>query len=204
MEGVPRARLFVLRSTMGVRAIFLLGFMGSGKSSVGQELARRLRWDFLDLDARIESRERRTIPEIFRDHGEPGFRLVETAALCELTESLERDTVVALGGGAFAQEKNRALIRHWPTVFLEAPIDELWRRSSEEKDTRPLRKDREQFARLYAERLPSYRQAAVAVETAGKDLVSICAEIESALQLATAKADSSSDLSASSKTGGLR
>jgi shikimate kinase len=191
---------------MGVRAIFLVGFMGSGKSSVGQELARRLRWDFVDLDARIESRERRTIPEIFRNHGEPGFRLVETAALCELTESLERDTVVALGGGAFAQEKNRALVRHWPTVFLEAPVDELWRRSSKEKekDTRPLRKDRQQFARLYAERLPSYRQAAVAVETAGKDLVSICAEIESALQLATAKADSSSDLSASSKTGGLR
>jgi shikimate kinase len=189
---------------MGVRAIFLVGFMGSGKSSVGQELAQRLRWDFVDLDARIESRERRTIPEIFRNHGEPGFRLVETTALCELTESLERDTVVALGGGAFAQERNRAVIRHWPTVFLEAPVDELWRRSSEEKDTRPLRKDRQQFARLYAERLPSYRQAAVAVETAGKDLVSICAEIESALQLATAKADSSSDLSASSKTGGLR
>src|SRR6266446_10051488 len=141
VEGVPRARLFVLRSTMGVRAIFLLGFMGSGKSSVGQELARRLRWDFLDLDARIEYRERRTIPEIFRDNGEPGFRLVETTALCELTESLERDTVVALGGGAFAQEKNRALILHWPTVFLEAPVDELWRRSSEEEDTRPLRKD---------------------------------------------------------------
>ena len=111
---------------MGVRAIFLVGFMGSGKSSVGQELARRLRWDFLDLDARIEARERRTIPEIFRDHGEPGFRLVETAALCELTESLERDTVVALGGGAFAQEKNRALILHWPTVFLEAPDPVFW------------------------------------------------------------------------------
>lgn len=189
---------------MGVRAIFLVGFMGSGKSSVGQELARRLRWDFLDLDARIEARERRTIPEIFRDRGEPGFRLVETAALCELTESLERDTVVALGGGAFAQERNRTLLCHWPTVFLEAPIDELWRRSSEEKDIRPLRKDREQFAGLYEERLPSYRQAAVAVETAGKDLVSICTEIESALQLATAKADSSSHLSASSKTGGSR
>jgi len=187
---------------MGVRAIFLVGFMGSGKSSVGQELAQRLRWDFVDLDARIESRERRTTPEIFRHDGEPGFRLAETAALCELTESLERDTVVALGGGAFAQEKNRALIRRWPTVFLEAPVDELWRRSSEEKEVRPLRKDREQFAGLYAERLPSYRRATVAIETAGKDLVSICAGIESALQLATVKAGSSPDLSASSETGG--
>ena len=189
---------------MRVRAIFLVGFMGSGKSSVGQELARRLRWDFVDLDACIESRERRAIAEIFRNQGESGFRLAETAALGELRESLERDTVVALGGGAFAQENNRALIRHWPTVFLEAPVDELWRRSSEEKEARPLRKDREQFAGLYAERLPSYRQATVAIETAGKDLVSICAEIESALQLATVKADSSLDLSASSETGGSR
>lgn len=189
---------------MGVRAIFLVGFMGSGKSSVGQELARRLGWDFVDLDACIESRERRTIPDIFRDPGEPGFRLVETAALCELTESLERDTVVALGGGAFAQEKNRALTRQWPTVFLDAPVDELWRRSSEEKDMRPLRNNREQFAGLYAERLPCYRQATVAIETSGKDLVSICAEIESALQLATVKADSSLDLSASSEAGGSR
>ena len=204
MEGVPRARLFVSRNTMGVRAIFLVGFMGSGKSSVGQELARRLGWDFVDLDACIESREHRTIAEIFRNQGESGFRLAETAALGELTEALERDSVVALGGGTFAQEKNRAFTRQWPTVFLEAPVDELWRRSSEEKDIRPLRKDREQFDALYAERLPSYRQAVVAVQTAGKDLVSICGEIESALQLATVKAVSSLDLSASSETGGSR
>ena len=168
---------------MGVRAVFLVGFMGSGKSSVGKELARRLRWDFVDLDARIESREHQPIPEIFSNQGEHGFRLAETAALGELTEGLERDSVVALGGGAFVQEENRALLRHWPAVFLEAPVDELWQRSAEERDGRPLRKDREQFAGLYAERLPYYRQAAVVVETAGKDLVSICAEIEGALHL---------------------
>src|SRR5208283_831007 len=78
---------------MGVRAVFLVGFMASGKSSVGQELARRLDWDFVDLDARIESRERQTISEIFRDRGEAAFRLAETSALRDLTESLGRDTV---------------------------------------------------------------------------------------------------------------
>ena len=77
-------------SAMGVRAVFLVGFMASGKSSVGQELARRLGWDFVDMDARIESRERQTIPEIFRERGEPGFRLAETSALRDLlTEPLE-------------------------------------------------------------------------------------------------------------------
>ena len=97
---------------MRVRAVFLVGFMGSGKSSVGQELARRLGWDFVDLDARIESREGQTVPEIFRDRGEAGFRLAETSALGDLlSEPLERNRVVALGGGAFAVERNRELLR---------------------------------------------------------------------------------------------
>ena len=189
---------------MGVRALFLVGFMGSGKSRVGEELARRLAWDFVDMDARIESREHRTIAEIFSNRGEPGFRLAETAALGELIEELARDSVVALGGGTFVQEENRTRLRPWPAVFLEAPVDELWRRSAEGQDVRPLRQNREQFAALYAERLPCYRQAAVTVETASKDVVSICAEIEDALQLATGKAGSSFESSPSSATGGSR
>jgi shikimate kinase len=168
---------------MGVRAVFLVGFMGSGKSSVGQELARRQGWDFVDLDMRIERREGKSIPEIFRDRGEPGFRLAERAALGELTEGLKRETVVALGGGTFVQEKNRELLHRWPIVFLAAPVEELWRRCSEDHEIRPLRKDREQFGRLHAERLPLYRQATTTVETLGKDPAAICAEIEAALQL---------------------
>jgi len=168
---------------MEVRAVFLVGFMASGKSSVGQELARRLDWDFVDLDARIESRERQTISEMFRDRGEPGFRLAETNALRDLTESLERDTVVALGGGAFAQPKNRELLRSWTSIFLEAPLDELWRRSLEDGAKRPLRKDDlAEFGRLYESRLPHYRQASVTVVTSGRDPASLCAEIERTLQ----------------------
>lgn len=163
--------------------MFLVGFMGSGKSSVGQQLARRLQWDFVDLDGRIESREQTTIAEIFRDAGEPGFRLAETAVLRELMASLERDTVVALGGGAFAQAENRDLIDGHPTVFLEAPVEELWRRCGQDQVLRPLRQDREQFARLYEQRLPHYRQATVEVSTADRDVTSVCAEIERALQL---------------------
>lgn len=173
-------------SAMGVRAVFLVGFMASGKSSVGQELARRLRWDFVDLDARIESRERQTIPQIFEAGGEPVFRQAETAALKDLLAATPADVVVALGGGAFAQEQNRQLLRDWPSVFLETPVDELWQRSMQDKTERPLRKNRDQFTRLYQERLPGYRQATLVVETAGKDLAAICTEIEVALQLAAA------------------
>jgi shikimate kinase len=182
-QGAPMECGFASWSAMGARAVFLVGFMASGKSSVGRELARRLGWDFVDLDARIEMREHKSIAEIFSGHGEPRFRIAETAALLELTQSLERDSVVALGGGAFAQDQNRELLQQWPSVFLQAPVDELWRRCSEDHEIRPLRKDREQFARLYAERLPFYRQATLCLEISGKDPVAICLEIEAALQL---------------------
>ena len=173
---------------MGVRAVFLVGFMASGKSSVGRELARHLEWDFVDLDARIESSERQTVAEIFRDRGESEFRLIEAAALRDMTESLERDTVIALGGGTFAHPKNYELLKNhellktWPSVFLDAPVDELWRRSLADATKRPLRKDPEEFASLYESRLPFYRQATVTVVTLGKDPASLCAEIERTLQ----------------------
>ncbi len=196
---------------MGVRAVILVGFMASGKSSVGQELARRLDWDFVDLDARIESRERQTISEIFRDRGEAAFRLAETSALRDLTESLGRDTVernsfvrnavVALGGGTFAQPQNRELLRPWPSVFLDAPLDELWRRSMEDATIRPLRNDPTEFARLHHHRLPFYRQATVTVVTSGKDPTSLCAEIERTLQSWGNERDGSSEIPPARGTG---
>ncbi len=169
------------------RAIVLIGFMGSGKNTVGQELARRLSWDLLDLDARIESRESQSIPEIFNQKGEPYFRAAETAALRDLLASLTRDTVIALGGGAFAQEPNRTLLGPWPSVFLDAPIEELWQRCLDHESAdgaeRPLRGDRDHFARLYSDRLPFYRQATLTVDTSGKPAAAICQEIERGLQL---------------------
>jgi shikimate kinase len=173
---------------MGVRTVFLVGFMGSGKSAVGQELARRLGWQFVDMDAEIERREQQSIPEIFRTRGEPAFREAETAALRDFLSHLaEQDRIVALGGGAFAQENNRQLLRGWPTVFLSAPVEELWKRCTQDGVERPLRRDHEQFSRLHEERLPFYREASLTVETSGKKLLSICSEIENGLRLRAAK-----------------
>jgi len=169
---------------MGARAVFLVGFMGAGKNTVGRELARRVGWDFVDLDEQIEHREAQTIPEIFRTKGEPAFRLAETEALREfLADSHRRNSVVALGGGAFVEQKNRALLREWPTVFLDVPVDELWQRCQQDGAGRPLRRDRDQFSSLHAQRLPFYREATLTVETGGKELLSICLEIEHALRL---------------------
>ena len=174
--------------------MFLVGFMASGKSTVGRELARRLGWEFVDLDTRMESRERQGIPEIFRDRGEPGFRAAETLALAELTQSLERNSVVALGGGTFAFVRNQNLVRPWPSVFLETPLQELWQRSLDDATKRPLQKNTfGEFADLYYQRLPFYHQATATVDTSGKDPAAICAAIEVALQLGPVQANCSSE-----------
>ena len=126
---------------MPVRAVFLVGFMAAGKTTVGQELARRLGWDFVDLDAHIESREQQTITEMFRNRGERGFRLAESSnASPSDGTSLERNTVVALGGGTFAELKNVELLRPWHSIFLDTPLDELWRRTREGRDETALAK----------------------------------------------------------------
>jgi shikimate kinase len=169
---------------MNSRAVFLVGFMASGKSSVGRELALRLGWDFVDLDTQIEVREQQSIPQLFKERGESGFRRVETSALRKLlTEASQRSRVIALGGGAFTLATNRELLQEWPSVFLEASVSELWQRSLTDGVERPLRQTPEQFAQLHAERLPSYRRATVKVDTTGKAFTAICLEIEGALQL---------------------
>lgn len=188
------------------RAVFLAGFMGSGKNTVGHELARRLGWIFVDLDARIEARERMPIPDIFRLHGEPTFRAAETAALHDLlADVLDHPTVVALGGGAFTQENNRQLLHAWPTVFLDAPVQELWERCCRHElelgVARPLRGDLDQFTELHAHRLPFYRQASVVIETSGKRIADICNEITHALQLTTNTGDQSANTSPAPSSG---
>lgn len=153
------------------RLIALLGFMGSGKSTVGAVLAESLGWRFADLDALIESAAARSIPEIFTAEGEPSFRDREHLALqTVLAESAATPTVLALGGGAFVPERNRQLLQdgNTLTVFLELPVEQLWRRCREAQVVRPLARDFNSFQSLYAERLPVYQQARLQLPTAGK------------------------------------
>jgi shikimate kinase len=112
-----------------LRRIVLTGFMGAGKTTAGRLLAARLGWDFLDLDALIESRAGVDIPSIFATHGERHFRQLESQALaCALGRSR---VVLALGGGAPEVLTNRLLLEQTPattTVFLDAPFPTLYDR----------------------------------------------------------------------------
>ena len=168
------------------QTVFLVGFMGAGKSSVGLALSRTLGWPFEDLDLRIEAQERRSIEQIFQQSGEPAFRQIEHAALRSLIRELGvSPRVVAVGGGAFAQANNVALLEAagFPVVFLDAPAEELFRRCQEQKLKRPLRRDLEEFRRLYEARRPCYLKAAVRIETSGKDVERVAAEAIKSLGL---------------------
>ena len=158
------------------KLIYLLGFMGSGKSSVGALLAEELGWPFVDLDTTIEAGQGASIREIFERAGEPFFRRLEQAALEEVSK--KEPAIIALGGGTFAQKPNFDFIRErgGVTIWLDCPLEELWGRCAT-MDNRPLFRDRESFSQLYAQRLAYYRQAKFRIPTEGRHPQEIVREI---------------------------
>ncbi len=159
--------------------IYLVGFMGAGKTSVGQRLAEILQWHFVDLDREIERRDGRPIREIFSAEGEPYFRRLESEEL--LRASGCRRTVVALGGGAFVDERNRELVAKTGTsVWLDAPMETLYPRCAEDP-LRPLASSREEMERLLERRRPFYGFAAMRIEVAGLSIDEIARRIRDAI-----------------------
>ena len=142
--------------------LYLVGFMGAGKTSVARALARRLDWKTEDIDERIERRERRDIPSIFRQHGEPYFRAVEREELIALLP--QRGTVVATGGGTVVDAGNRELmLRDGAVVWLDVPFSTVLDRVPLD-GRRPLAADRLEMEQLYNQRLMAYRQAHLRVD----------------------------------------
>ncbi|SRR6266478_3507905 len=166
------------------RRVFLIGFMGAGKTSVGKALAQRLNWEFRDLDRVIEAREHKTVAQIFADSGETGFRKAECAALEDLLANSARGKwIIALGGGAFVQPRNRTALQQSGaiTVLLEAPLHELKRRVSADGIARPLAQDEAKFAELFESRRAAYAAAQFRIETTGKRVDEVAAEIRELL-----------------------
>lgn len=154
--------------------------MAAGKTTVGRELSRQLRWKFLDLDDLIVRRARKSVADIFSIEGEPAFRQREAKALAEvIRRSAKRSIVVALGGGAYVQPNNFEAIRQsgCRTIHLDADLDTLTARCQREGKTRPLSRDQNQFRQLYEARRSGYMKADHRVETAGKSVQQIVTEI---------------------------
>lgn len=162
--------------------IFLTGFMGAGKSTVGRRLAQRLGYRFDDLDQLIVEREGRSIPEIFAQQGEAYFRDCETAILAE--QGKRRRTVLATGGGIVGREGNRALMKqHGRVVYLRAAWPTLEHRLSMGTG-RPLadpQKGWDAIRTLWETRLPWYEEAEVVIDTDHLEVGAVVNEIISRL-----------------------
>jgi shikimate kinase len=151
--------------------IYLVGFMGCGKTTIGRMYADEIGWRFGDLDDDIEIAQKTTISDLFLRLGEPAFRRIETEAIHERVMSVRRGspTVLSLGGGAFAREENiEILTDNGVTVWINTDFDIMCDRVAR-ADHRPLAKDPERFRQLYEQRLPFYRRAEYHVDVPDGD-----------------------------------
>jgi shikimate kinase len=152
-------------------AIYLVGFMGSGKTTVGRQLAQAIEWPFADLDDDIEAARGMSIPEIFDSLGETAFRSIERQALDDRINSVRRGVplILALGGGAFAQPGVPELLSsNGVSIWLDCPLDIAARRVAAASN-RPLARDPEKFARLFQERQAAYARADYRVSSSAED-----------------------------------
>ncbi|KIL45974.1 shikimate kinase [Jeotgalibacillus campisalis] len=139
--------------------LFLIGFMGAGKSTVGSLLAKKLSVDFIDLDQVVEDAEEKTIPELFSTKGERYFREKEA----EYLKMIKGNKVIATGGGILYFDDTLAWMKENGTVvYLEAPFSILYQRIAEDSN-RPVatQNSKEQLERIFTERHKNYQRAAV-------------------------------------------
>lgn len=166
-----------MRAAPPATRIFLIGFMGTGKSTLGTLLADRLGWDFLDVDSLIEEAEGASIVRIFAEKGEPHFRELERRILAGLA-SYPRRAVIACGGGTFCTEENRNLmLRAGITVWIDQPFDRIWERRSELSRERPLMGGEAELRALYEQRVPLYRFALLRLAVADQALPQALSEL---------------------------
>jgi shikimate kinase len=144
-----------------LKRLVLTGFMGAGKSTIGRLLAARVGWNFLDLDAHLESRTNATIPQLFEQHGEARFRRLESTALASALGY--SNIVLALGGGTPEDLTNRLLLEQTPatfTIFLDAPFPTLFDRCMLQEVARPVLTDPAAAQLRFERRHPLYRRMA--------------------------------------------
>jgi shikimate kinase len=142
---------------MNTNKVYLVGFMGAGKTTLAQALGRRLGWRVEDVDQLIEARERCSVADVFATHGEPYFRLAEREVLRRLVPI--EFAVVATGGGTYVDPENRAAINtSGIAVWLDISLDQVLRRMPFD-GRRPLAADRAGFEALYHARRLAYQHA---------------------------------------------
>lgn len=166
------------------RTVVLVGMMGSGKTSVGRRLAKVLGWPFQDADWAIEDAAGTSVANIFQEIGETAFRQSERQVIARLMDERHQQ-VLALGGGSFVADETRALIKERAiSIWLDADIDVLVRRTAR-RDDRPLLRDgdpREILSRLLVDRRPTYAEADIMIDSGQGSLKDVVERILEALR----------------------
>ncbi|MBM7701552.1 shikimate kinase [Metabacillus iocasae] len=160
-----------------MKALYLVGFMGAGKTTISEELSAILEIPVIDTDQYIEQKTGRSIPQIFEESGEQAFRKLEKEILKELPTN---DVIISTGGGVFVQEENRLWInKKGISFYLNCDWEELERRLIGDT-SRPLvqKSNLDQLQALFEQRRPSYEQATYTIDTANKTIHEICIEMK--------------------------
>lgn len=161
-----------------MKNIVLTGFMGTGKTAVGKELARLLNMKLIDVDTQIEKSEKMTINEIFKQFGEPRFREIETEMITKLSK--DKNSIISTGGGAVLKQENMDILRgNGVIICLTATPETILSRTSNSND-RPLLQVENPLKRikgLLDFRKPFYERADVMIDTEGKTPLQIAEEI---------------------------
>jgi shikimate kinase len=161
--------------------IGLVGFMGSGKSTVGRQLAQVLQRPLLDTDSILETRKGKSIADIFAGEGEEKFRAYEYQLLLELTDSTQPSVIVCGGGAPCFSNAMDVLNARAATFYLQAPVEVLYTRLKDEAAQRPLLQGKDDLrkfiATLLAQREPCYQKAKYTIHIAGKTVGEIVHEI---------------------------
>lgn len=159
--------------------LFLIGFMGAGKSSVSAGLGRMLGREVVEMDERIAAQEGMSIPELFAQKGEPYFRACETALIKSFAQGAPR--IVSCGGGVPLREENVAAMRESGTVVLLTASPEVILERVKDSDERPLlqgHKDVPYIAALMEQRRPRYEAAAdITVDTSRLNIEEVCRQV---------------------------
>jgi shikimate kinase len=163
---------------MSDRRIVILGFMACGKTTVGQELARQMDCQFVDLDSFITERTGHTPAEIISQDGETFFRDVETLALRDLLQDTSVQ-VIALGGGTWTIPANRTLValHNCATIWLDAPFEVCWERIETSTNVRPLAPTREEALAKFESRRADYASAERQISISASDLIETVVDV---------------------------
>lgn len=160
-------------------ALYLIGFMACGKTTVGRQLAHELGWCFIDIDGEIEAQHGKTVAEMFREDGEPAFRKVEKQMVRERVSQVEcgLPCVIAVGGGAIVDPENWELIENnGVTVWLDCPLERIRLRLRGDT-TRPLAARSDRLADLFENRRPLYTRSDFRVDADTDDVSAVVQQI---------------------------